>query len=146
MRTRRSRAAAAIVVAVTAFGCAACSSGAKTGSSTVSPPPSPPPTGGCSALKNLMQVELVVIDDLQAGKVTEPSAEEAISGVTAKLAQADEQAGRTSILGIALEQLVSANGTFSQALNQNVPVANLDSLIGTINQDVTNVENNCHAP
>lgn len=144
MSRRRCRNVATILATATAFACVGCSSNGSNDSPTVSP--SPPPTGGCAAIKNLMQVEQVVIHDLQVGKVNDATAEATITGVNAQLSKSAEEAGSTSILGITLTQLVQANGTMSQALNQSVPVANLDSLIGRINQDVTNVENNCHAP
>jgi hypothetical protein len=143
---RRRYAGALIVAAATTFGAAACSSSGSSDSPVVSTSPSPAPTGGCGALTNLMRVEQVVIHDLQVGRVSGPTAEATITGVNGQLAHAAEQAGRTSILGIALTQLVSENGTLSQALNQSVPVGNLNTVIGSINQDITNVENNCHQP
>lgn len=146
MSRRTCRNVATILATLTAFACVGCSSNGSKDSSTVSPSPSPPPTGGCAALKNLMQVEQVVIHDLQVGRVNDSTAEATITGVNGQLAKAAEEAGSTSVLGITLTELVQANGTMSQALNQSVPVANLDSLIGRINQDISNVESNCRTP
>ena len=131
--------------------------GCSKSSSTGSPPPNPgpqgvsptgnssAPTGGCGVLSDLMHTEQAAIQDLQDGKISGPQAEATITGANGQLAQAAEQAGRNSILGIALTQLVSENGTMAEALNQSVPVANLGSVIGSINQDISNVEANCHS-
>lgn len=144
MRMNPGRTPATLVLVATALLSAACSSNGGSNDSPTVGAPSPAPTGRCATLTNLMRVEQVIIVDLQAGRLTDASAEPTITGINGKLAQAAEQAGRSSVLGIALTQLTTANGTLSQALNQSVPAANLGSLTGTINQDITNVENNCH--
>ena len=143
MRMSPGRTPATIVLVATGLLSAACSSNGSNDSPTVAAP-SAAPTGRCATLTNLMRVEQVILIDLQAGRLTDAAAEPTITGLNGKLAQAAEQAGRSSALGIALTQLTTANGTLSQSLNQSVPAANLGSLTGTINQDITNVESNCH--
>jgi len=150
-RLRRVFATVFVVVATSAAAVGCSSSG-----STTTPPPNPgpqgvsptdqttSPAGGCGVLSDLMRTEQTAIQDLQAGKISGPAAEATITGVNGQLARAVEAAGRNSILGIALTQLVSENGTMAEALNQSVPVANLGEVIGSINQDVSNVEANCH--
>lgn len=133
-----------VATAALASGCS--SGGAKHPTLNGVPPGalSSPQPAACGQLSDLMGAEQSTIRDLQSGKVSDEVAEGTITGVDGQLAQASEHAGRASIIGITIQQLVSANGTFAVALNQSVPVANLSELIGTIQQDITNVKNNCH--
>jgi hypothetical protein len=138
---------------------AACSSTAKYSSSTASSsrsqttPSSAQATlasvtaaaRGCPQVAHLLTAEQSAIRGLRNGSQSEPAAESTITGINGRLAQAYEDAGRSSILGITIEQLVSENGLLSEALDQSIPVANLGSVFSTVQQDITNIQGNCHS-
>jgi hypothetical protein len=100
--------------------------------------------GPCGQLTALINAEQSAIQALRSGAVSGQVGEGSITGINGELAHAIEAYGRSSALGIVLTQLVSENGTLSAALNQGVPVANLGLVFGSIAQDITNIENNCH--
>lgn len=109
---------------------------------TPSPTPAPSPTG-CQQVSTLLNEEQSTIQGLQSGSVSEVTAESTVTGTNGILAQDQQEAGSNSILGVTLEQLVSENGLFSEALDQSVPVSNLGVLFNTVNQDIANVRTNC---
>jgi hypothetical protein len=132
--------ASLLVVALGAAACGSTKTGGSGGGTTTTRP-----TGGCGRVSTLMSDEQSAIHSLQSGSESETTAESTITGINGQLAQADQEAGQTSILGIALEQLVSENGLLSEALDQSVPVGNLGTVFNTVDQDISNVQANCHS-
>jgi hypothetical protein len=134
-----------------AAGLAACGSSNTTSPGGASPTLAGIPTqastllaGPCGQLTVLLTAEQSAIQALRSGAVSGQVGEGSITGINGELAHAVEAYGRSSVLGIAITQLVSENGTLSAALNQSVPVANLGLVFGSIAQDISNIENNCH--